>query len=344
MQPMLVRPRLRGQRNKKGIVHYYFDLGGSPRRWEPLGTEQASVLKRYDKLIAQFKERVATRDNFTVDAMLGDYIEHANNVKTGKPLGKGTLANYRSFRKNLSKVFGPAAPDSEEMTQAAIVRYMRTRKASSPIIRGEVALLSLSYLRWMDLGKVQFNPCFGVKVKLPPCKRTRLLRAEEVDRIVQQADERLAVAIELAFATGLRIGDMCRLRWADVGDLVETQKTGQRLAWTRTDEFDALLARAKALHGKVASMFVLMGPRHRPWTTYTLREHWYKACGAAGIEDAHWHDIRAAAATEIERRDGIEAASRFLGHRNLSTTQVYLRDRSVRMVTPLARNSKRRAA
>ena len=55
----------------------------------------------------------------------------------------------------------------------------------------------------------------------------------------------LAVAIELAYATGLRIGDLCRLRWADVGESVQTAKTGARQRLIVTDGLRALLDRAR---------------------------------------------------------------------------------------------------
>jgi len=55
------------------------------------------------------------------------------------------------------------------------------------------------------------------------------------------------------------------------------------------------------------------------------------------VVDANWHDLRAAAGTEVEKQRGKKAASQFLGHKNEAATHVYLRDKRVTIVTPLAR-------
>ncbi len=80
---------------------------------------------------------------------------------------------------------------------------------------------------------------------------------------------------------------------------------------------------------------MLCDRRGRQVKTKTLRAHWDKACHAAGVQDAHFHDLRAAGGTEVDRRGG--DAQKFLGHRNRTTTEVYLRDRRVNVIKPLLR-------
>lgn len=316
MIPKLPRLRRRGAR-------YYFDHGGKPRRWEPLGTVESRVLARYRELMAAPKPSPGT-----VDQMLAEAIEDLRPKVTA-----GTLANYRGYRKHLAAVFH----DPEAVDQADVLRYLKLCPRKS--FRGEVALLSQAYALWMDAGRLRFNPCFGVKIRRAGSKRTRLLTWSEVDLIVAKADERLAVAIELAVALGLRISDCCALRWRDVDEYLDTQKTGRRLAWERSDGLDAILARARALQARVGSLHVLCNRRGRRWLPGTLRDHWDLATAAAGVQDAHFHDLRAAAATEIERRHGREAAQHFLGHKSAATTEGYLRDKRVNVVRPLARKA-----
>jgi len=50
--------------------------------------------------------------------------------------------------------------------------------------------------------RLEFNPCFGVKVKLPTAKRTRLVLNSEIEAVLKHADERLAVATELSLRDG----------------------------------------------------------------------------------------------------------------------------------------------
>lgn len=308
--------RLKGLR-RKGAAWYY-DTGGKPRRWVPLGSDEALALKRYRELVA--RPVIAG----TIDAMLAAHL-------SGLKRAPGTLALYKTFRKHLSGVFGHLRPD--EVTQADVLRYLDDCPRTS--FAGEVALLSAAYRTAMRQGGVTFNPCLGVKSGRPKAKRTRLLEPDELDRIIAHADPRLAIAVELAYATGLRISDICRLRWGDLDGPVRTAKTGARIAYTVTDDLRAILARAKALQARVGGLYVLMN-RGKPFDKDSLGYLWTKACAAAGVTDARFHDVRAMAATTVDR-DGGDAQT-FLGHSDAKTTRGYLRGRKVVTVTPLRRN------
>lgn len=313
----LINLRWRGRRA-------YYVTAPPQRRWIALGSNPAVIRRRYDAL--ELERHAAPR---TVDAMLAEYI-----AAPRAPLALGTLRNYRVYRGHLAGVFGPLEPDT--ITQADIVRYLRTCKRKTA--RGEIGLLSLAFVGWMDQGRLDSNPCFGVRVKLPASRRSRLLADAEIDAAIGRADERLAVAIEIAYATGLRIGHLCRLRWAELGAGTATDKVqGVRLAFTSTPAFEALLDRARALQRHVASLYVLCDRRGRPWKPGTLRRHWQAACAACTppVADAHFHDLRAAGATALERAGG--DPQRFLGHKQRGTTEVYLRDRRVASVVPLTR-------
>lgn len=320
---MLKFPRLRARAAKNGAHRYYFDAGGTPRRWIPLGKDEAVVERRYRELLDTSKPPPGT-----VDAMLADVIAHLADK-----VAPGTLRNYKSFRAHLAAVF----TDPHAVTQADVLRYLRVCPRMS--FRGEIALLSQAYVLWMERGLLDTNPCFGVKLKRQGSRRTRLLTPGEIERILEHADERLAVAVELAYATGLRIGDLCRLRWADLEGNFRTQKTGALATISASEVLTPILARAKALQARVAALQVLSSSRGRPWRPDSLRDHWTAACTAAGVEDAHFHDLRAAGATAIEREFGVAAAQAFLTHRSMATTLVYLRDRRAVVVTPLRRKA-----
>lgn len=314
------RPNLRW----KGSTAFY-DHGGKPRKWERLGTDERVVLDRWQRI-----HESAKPEHGTCDKMVADYLEHPR-----APLAKGTVSNYRTFRGHLSAVFGPLEPHT--ITQRHIIRYLRDcpRKTA----RGEIALFSLSFAYWIEQDRLDFNPCFGVRIKLPASRRLRHLMPDEIDRIIGQSEERLAVAIEIAYALGLRISDVCALRWSQLADVVPTQKTGARMRYTVTDDIKPLLDRCKALQARVASLYVLCQRGGKPWNDGSLRNRWNAACKRAGVEDAHFHDLRAAGGTEVDRQGGIRAAQIFLGHRSHRTTEVYLRDKRANVVTPLKRKA-----
>lgn len=191
-------PRLRTRVSKRdGTVSYFYDHGGTPRRWEPLGKVEAAVRRRYDEL-----EATAKAPPGSVTQMLADCLD----ALRGK-VAEGTLANYRGYKKHLEAVF---RDEPSTITQADVLRYLRTCPRMS--FKNEIGFLSLAFVGWMDHGRLDFNPCFGVRIKRKTSKRLRLLTNGEIDRIVAAADPQLAVAVEISCATGLRISDVSAYR------------------------------------------------------------------------------------------------------------------------------------
>ena len=307
---------------KRGNAFYY-DAGGKPRRWIALGTDEKTALRRYEKMMA-----LPARPG-TIEDMLR---EHLAALK----LAPGSHLAYRNWAKHVGGVFGHMFP--ADLTHADILQYLEDCPRTSA--RSEIAVLSGAYWRWVKRRRVEFNPCAGVRCKRPRAKRTRLISGREIDAALAKADPHLAIAIELAFATGLRISDLCAMRWADIdGDAhqmgIRTAKTGVRQAFELTADLDSLLGRARRLQHKVASLYVLCQRGGRPWDRHSLYRRWRIACDAAGVKDATFHDLRAAAATSVDAEGG--DAQRFLGHTDARTTAVYLRGRKSSIVAPAKR-------
>lgn len=65
-----------------------------------------------------------------------------------------------------------------------------------------------------------------------------------------------------------------------------------------------------------------------------VKSAWYRACERAGVLDAHIHDIRAKALTDIERLRGMRAARVTGQHRTEAQTADYVRARAAEVVDP----------
>jgi integrase len=309
---------------------FYYDHGGKPRKWESLGTDEAKA----NATAAKLNEGRQAKSG-TVNAMLRDFVETLPTrrvEKTNKPMSLGTIKGYRIYARSVGAVFGEQRP--EELTNADIRKYMKTCKRTS--WRTEISVLSMAFELWMDEGRTDNNPCYGVKVQRKRAKRTRLLADWEVNAALDKAPERIRVAVELDYATALRIGDICRLTWTALNEMVNTQKTGAKMAYESTADFGALIARARALQAERPSVFVVCQANGQPWTRDTLRKKWQEACAEAGVRDVVFHDIRAKAATDKSKAEGRKAAQEFLGHTNAQTTDVYLRDREASVVRPMS--------
>jgi integrase len=319
------RPGLR----RKGRAWYY-DAGGKPRRWVPLGSNEATAIREYDKLANR-------RSSGTVGRMLQDFILHLRLGGAG-PMGHSvspaTLSQYDGWQTHLQRVFGAMRPD--EVTQADVLLYLV--KCPRTSARGEIGLLSGAYRFAMLEQRITFNPCIGVRPGTPRARRDRYLTHAEYDAIYRAGTPRLRLWLDLAYVLALRVDDVCSLRWDQFedGDAVRTQKTGARQRFVLADDLRAILNEARALHGKVVGMYVIPGYQGNRIDRQTAGRWFRAAAKAGGIEDARPQDIRAKAATDRDaEQEG--AATRLLGHQNPQTTRTYLRGKKVRLVEPMKR-------
>lgn len=320
---MTKRPRLR-QKNRA----FYFDTQAKPRVWIPLGSDEKVALRRYEKLIK------AAGAIGTVDRMIDEYMRHliaGGAGMNGRPVAPATIDQYRVWSVHVGRVFGQLDPT--EITQGDVARYLLTCIRSSA--RGEISLLSSAYQFALPSGRVNFNPCIGVKSNKPRGRRDRYITDDELAAIRDQAPALLQVAIDLAYLTGLRVSDLLAARWDQFKDdgIIENAKTGVRQRFALTDDLKAVLAASRALQGRISSLYVLCGRGGQPLKRQRVGIWWRKACKAAGVKNAVWHDLRAKAGTDADAA-GLNAQN-YLGHSSAQTTRTYLRGKRILTVVPM---------
>ncbi len=175
--------------------------------------------------------------------------------------------------------------------------------------------------------------------------RSRYITDSELRRIKvamlrssgQRADQinpagRMACAIvDMAYLTGQRIGDVLALQWTSVGRdgiLFQPAKTegstGAQVLIEWTPRLRALIDRVKS--GKrVGIAYVFTGIDGSGYRYEALKSVWRRALGRAGVKDAHIHDLRAKALTDVDRAHGVLAAQRMGAHSTQSQTADYVR-------------------
>jgi len=178
-----------------------------------------------------------------------------------------------------------------------------------------------------QLPGVESNPFVGIR-RHKERKRDRLISADEFAAIYAKAGPRLQVVMDLCRLTGQRISAVLKIRRSDLlpeGLRVPSIKTEAKrtIAWNA--ELRAVVGRAKTLHGNLTALTLIHNRRGKVPAYQTVREQWTKACRAAGIEDAHLHDLRAVAATTAKRQG--KNATSLLAHSTPQQTQRYLRGR-----------------
>lgn len=161
------------------------------------------------------------------------------------------------------------------------------------------------------------NPVKQVRrPKLPPGRERRLDPHEE-QAILDAADPTMKVIITLALETGMRRGEILRLRRADVRGrvvtLLDTKNASDRRVPLSTRAFDAIASLPARMDGKLFDI--------EP-AAASVRFH--TICLKLGIENLRFHDLRHEATSRFFERglSLIEVAS-ITGHKTLQMLERY---------------------
>lgn len=307
-------PRMR----KKGHA-YYYDTGGKPRRYIPLGSDLAAAR-------IQWAELSNTGEGRTVQHMIDWFF--ATHVPT---LAENTRRNYENFRTPLERCFGHMAISA--VRPEHIATYLDDH-ASASGANGQIGMLGTMYERAQRRGWTDSNPCRGIKRNTLK-RRDRYLTDAEYHAIRAQAGPALRAAMEIGYITGLRPGDICKIRRDDLkpeGLYIQQQKTGRRQLYSTTPELTAALAAARAVHN-IDSVFLLCDHRGQPYTTMRLSRAFLTAARSADVKRAQLRDIRAKAATDAKELGQDYQA--ILGHTTRAMSDSYIKPKAILKVEPL---------
>lgn len=158
-----------------------------------------------------------------------------------------------------------------------------------------------------------------------------------VQHLLSQNDI-FSFGILLAFYTGLRIGEICALKWEDITDnTIHICKTMQRLKNTegvtevmilppKTDSSDRIIPIPVALKKIIEqyrqeSGYVLARSNGKFTEPRLLQNKFVKCLAECGIEKANFHTLRHTFATRcIESGVDVKTLSELLGHSDVKTT------------------------
>ncbi len=169
-------------------------------------------------------------------------------------------------------------------------------------------------------------------------RRTVAVTDEEL--AAREAEDRQdAEAFRVLFYTGIRVGELLTLRWADV-DLdacsllvrrnlsagVETEPKGRRNRYVPlSDPAVAALARLASRDDFTSDPdYVVCNRWGRRLDPSALRRRYYLACEVAGLRRVKLHGLRHAAGSILARTADPVFVRDYLGHSKLSTTDRYV--------------------
>jgi len=255
-------------------------------------------------------------------------------------VSSSTRKQYLYCEKILKEMFAEFAPN--QVTHGNVVQMLDVWKRSPATANRLLSVLKQVFQWALDREIVDRNPCESVK-RLPIEARDRLITQDEFDKIYLEAPEWLQVIMDLCYYTGQRIGDVVAIRHSDIseeGVFFEQQKTGKKLTVGWSDGLKAAVERASKVTQCPSSEFILATHRGTARFTNNVWKVFKECARRAGVENVTLHDLRAMSGTDADREG--KDPMLLLGHSDRKTTQIYLRDKTVKVVSgPSRRQSKK---
>jgi integrase len=275
-------------------------------------------------------EERARDERITFEEMADEYLELKETEE------KRSIRCDRLAVAKLKEEFGKAW--LHEISKEDVKAYFRREKVAVSKKTGKklegaslnrrLAILKCLFNCAIESGHLRDNPARGVKkAKEAPWRRKFVLSEEELKALVNAASPHLKPILAIAIGTGLRKGDILRLRWdqidfrANVITLYQ-QKTGEPIEIPMFALTRETLLKLKATAGKTA--FVL-----------TYRGRGIGNCKTAfrgalkrsklDVKGYHFHDLRRTFSTMLyNRRVALTKIQMLLGHKSVLTTERYL--------------------
>lgn len=230
---------------------------------------------------------------------------------------------------NLRLTFGHMPP--VEVRQSHAYEYMTKRATKAPTAANrEIELLSHVFTMAIRWDVVPTNPIHGMsKIERPP--RNRYVTDEEFYYVRSLATPMVQCVMDLAVLTGLRRGDIFRLKRSDYTEegLLSTpsktsESTGASLLFELTDELVSVLDRALALAPR-RSEHIVCNRYGQQFTSNGFDSVWYRLMKKAtdpesneSIDRFQFRDLRRKSATDEPDE---KVAQERLGHASLAITK-----------------------
>lgn len=262
-----------------------------------------------------------------LDRFLTEYMPQ--RVEKGRMAERTAREYTRQIKRDIRPVLGRKR--IADVTKSDVERVL---KPLPPIMANRVqALLSRLFNLFEDweLRPQHTNPARGVE-KAVEDARDRTLSESELSALgkaldtMKDANPGALLTIRLAALTGLRIGEIQNMRWADInldaGSVVLPKtKTGRRIH-TLPSAAIALLVEAK----RVGECVIPGRDPNRSLDYRSIQRHWVKACKAAGIKGARLHDLRRTIMTEAAALGvGAHLLRDMVGHKTTAMADRYVR-------------------
>lgn len=320
----------------KHSAYYLVRQVNKQRRWIRLCAVSEGLAGMY-RALADIESQGCINDK--MPALIGAWLQevsakHAPKTQANDIYQTRTIAqSFEQFRACEIR-----APDVVEFLQA-FGAMPRTYNAYRAMVRELMRFAEEKGMREPGTNPVDALRTKTVKARsryitdseLRRIKVAALRSAGQRSKLINPAGHIVVAAIDMAYLTGQRISDVLGLQWSSIGrdgihfTPAKTQgSTGVQVLIEWTPRLSALIERIRGFEKRHAT-HVFCTQDRQPYKYQAMKSAWRRALDRAGVKDAHIHDLRAKALTDVDRLRGIAAAQHMGAHSTQSQTADYVR-------------------
>ena len=253
-------------------------------------------------------------------------------------LSPHTLDAYRRDLADLASwMSGQGLDDWRRLRQEALRGYIagaHRRGLSGKSLQRRLSAVR-SFYRWLNRSQTsELDPASGLRAPKSPRKLPQVLDADEMTRLVEVPTDtpmglRDRAMLELFYSSGLRLSELCALRWRDLAladGLVTVTGKGRktRVVPVGSHARDALQAwREESKPAADAPVFP--GRAGGPISPRTVQLRLRALAMQQGLfKRVHPHLLRHSFASHVLESSGdLRGVQELLGHADIATTQIY---------------------
>ncbi len=325
------------RKDNRWYIDYYLPDGKRKREIVTIPGSDPSKISRQEALkalsirkaqIAEGKFEIAqTKKPVLVDKLVERYLEYS---KANKKSHRRDITSTREFLKffggkTLQQITSWMVEKYKVQRQNSTSRY--SRPLAKTTINRELACLKHIFTKAIEWGLVSSNP--AKKVKLFPEKQNKLrvISKEEFQKLYQAASPHFKPVLLCAYLTGMRKGELVKLRWEDV-DLEdgyiyvkETKNNESRAIPINHTLIDTLLKQKRDSN----SEYIFTTHKGKPYISDSAwKKAWMAALRRSGIEKCRFHDLRHSFASRLVMAGvDISTVPELMGHKNINMTKRY---------------------
>ncbi len=274
-------------------------------------------------------------DAAALNARVEAYLGH---LAVERRLSTHTVENYRRDLQSLTAwMSGEDIAEFRDLRGEQIRGYIageHRRRLSPKSLQRRLSALRSFFRHLLERGELSGNPAQGLRAPKAPRKLPQVLDADEMTRLVEVPAEgtlgrRDRAMLELFYSSGLRLSELCNLRWRelDLADgLVRVDGKGgkTRMVPVGSHAREALHEwRAESAAAIDAPVFP--GRGGMPISSRAVQLRLHRLAQQQGIwKRVYPHLIRHSFASHVLESSGdLRGVQELLGHADIATTQIY---------------------